>query len=211
MNIYKNFYPEVSIILATYNRANLIRGSVDSVICQSFTNWELIIVDDGSTDDTYNLIKDYQKNHQNIRYLRHSHKKLPLTRNAGIQASIGNYITFIDSDDTYLQDHIILRIQCIQKNPEIDLLHGGYVAIGNPYVADKNDYTKLIHLDDCYIGGTFFGKREVFMELKGFRDIQFSEDSDFMERALLKYKVNKIHFPTYIYHRDIQDSICNSL
>jgi len=203
--------PEVSVILATYNRANLISAAVESVITQSFDNWELIVADDGSSDETFEIIRLFQQENTNIHYYRHTHRNLPLTRNAGIRISKGKYITFIDSDDIYLKDHLRLRINYMKENEEIELLHGGYKIIGNPYVRDKNDTAALIHLDQCFIGGTFFGNRNVFIEIGGFRDIPYSEDSDFMERALQKYKVKQVEYPTYIYHRDTTDSICNTI
>lgn len=211
MKLNQEYNPVVSIILASYNRADLIKNSVDSVISQTCRSWELIIVDDGSSDITRKIINEYQTNHHNILYFRHSHRGLPLTRNAGIQLSQGQYLTFIDSDDVYLPDHLQLRISFMKENPEIDLIHGGCMIIGNPYVIDKNDPEKEIHLNQCYIGGTFFGKRNVFLELNGFRNIDYSEDSDFMERALERFSIKKIDYPTYIYHRDTKDSICNTI
>lgn len=211
MNIYKNNAPIVSIIMAAYNRAGMIRESIESVINQSFTKWELIIADDESSDNTFEIAQEYQQNFENIRYMRHSHRGLPFTRNSGIAASAGRYITFLDTDDVYEPNHLLLRIEFMRKNPGTDLLHGGYRVIGNPFVIDKNDHSKLIHLDECYIGGTFFGKREIFIGLEGFRNISYSEDSEFMERALLQFKVIKVNFPTYIYNRQASDSICNTL
>jgi hypothetical protein len=99
----------------------------------------------------------------------------------------------------------------MRENPAVDIIHGGIEAIGNPYVKDKNDLSRLIHLNECYIGGTFFGKREVFEALSGFADIAYSEDSDFMERAQKVFNVKKVDFPTYIYYTDTPDSICNSV
>ena len=96
-------------------------------------------------------------------------------------------------------------------HPDVDLLYNGAEIIGDPYVKDKNDMSKKIHIFDAVIGATFFGKRSVFIDLKGFRDISYSEDSDLYERALKKYKVKKINHPSYIYYRNIPDSITNTI
>lgn len=210
MKLYKNFTPLVSVILPTFNREKLLKRAIDSVINQTYNFWELIIADDGSEDNTFEIIKKYQKHFQNIRYFRHSNRKLPLTLNAGIQASMGDYLTFLGSDDEYKKEHIQLRVEEIM-NENIDFIHGGVEIIGDPYVKDKNDKSKMIHLNDCTIGGTFFAKKEVFVNLNGFKDIEYSEDSEFFERVLSKYKIKKVNYPTYIYYRDTPDSICNNI
>lgn len=210
MKLYKNFTPLVSVILPTFNREKLLKRAIDSVINQTYNFWELIIADDGSEDNTFEIIKKYQKHFQNIKYFRHSNRKLPLTLNAGIQASMGDYLTFLGSDDEYKKDHIQLRVEEIM-NENIDFIHGGVEIIGDPYVKDKNDKSKMIHLNDCTIGGTFFAKKEVFVNLNGFKDIEYSEDSEFFERVLSKYKIKKVNYPTYIYYRDTPDSICNNI
>ncbi len=210
MKLYKNFTPLVSVILPTFNREKLLKRAIDSVINQTYNFWELIIADDGSEDNTFEIIKKYQKHFQNIRYFRHSNRKLPLTLNAGIQASMGDYLTFLGSDDEYKKEHIQLRVEEIM-NENIDFIHGGVEIIGDPYVKDKNNKSKMIHLNDCTIGGTFFAKKEVFVNLNGFKDIEYSEDSEFFERVLSKYKIKKVNYPTYIYYRDTPDSICNNI
>ena len=203
--------PEVSVILPVYNRAEYLQRSVGSVLRQSFTNWELIAVDDGSVDDSYEILKEYQDNNTKIKIIRQNNMKLPLSRNAGIYAAKGKYITFLDSDDEYKENHLLERVNYMNNHPEIDLIRGGADIIGNQYVRDKNDLNKFIHLSKCTIGATFFGRRDVFLALKGFREIQYSEDSDFWERAEKIFTTAKIYFKTYNYYRNVPDSITNSI
>lgn len=211
IKVYKNFEPFISVIMASFNRADLLERSISSVINQTLKEWELIIIDDGSADQTFELINKYLPNYNNIRYLKHSNRKLSLTRNAGIQCSVGGYITFLDSDDEYKPEHLRLRFDYMNSNPDVDLIHGGVEIIGNPFVKDKYNLEKEIHLDECTIGGTFFGKRKVFDELEGFSDIPYSEDSEFIERAEKKYNIKKINYPTYVYYRNSADGICNNI
>jgi glycosyltransferase involved in cell wall biosynthesis len=211
IQVYKDYRPEVSIIMPTFNRKNYLKRSIDSVINQSFQRWELIIVDDGSNDGSILLIENYIFNYTNVRYIKHSNRKPPLSTNSGILASVGKFITFIGSDDEYKEDHIRLRYDVMMNNNKLDLIHGGVEIVGHPYVKDKNDLSKEIHLSECAIGGTFFGKRNVFFELGGFQDLFYSDDSDFLERAMNKFIVKKVSFPTYIYHRDTPDSICSTI
>ncbi len=203
-------YPEVSVILTVYNRAGYLKRCIDSLLVQSFTNWELISIDDGSIDNSHEILKKYEAKYKNIKVTRQNNIKLPLSRNRGINLSNGKYITFLDSDDEFEKDHLMHRVRFMEKHPEIDLLHGGVDIIGNEFVRDKNNPQQFIHLSMCAIGATFFGKREVFVELKGFKNLSYSEDSEFLERAEKKFNVKKVNFNTYIYHRDAADSITNT-
>ncbi len=202
--------PKISVILTVYNREEYLERCINSLLNQSCTDWELIAVDDGSTDNSYKILLDYQRENQNINLIKQKNQKLPLSRNRGIGAALGKYITFLDSDDEYGKDHLAKRIQFMKAHPDIDLIHGGFKVIGDEYVRDKENPDKFIHLSECTVGGTFFGKRNVFLELNGFKNIEYSEDSDFLERAQKKFKVTKVHFQTYLYHRDSPDSITNN-
>lgn len=211
MLIYKDFIPKISVLIPTYNRNLLLSRAINSVLAQTYQNFELVIIDDGSTDDTFETVISYQAKNENIRYLRHSNRKLPLTLNAGILAAAGEFITFLGSDDEYKPNHLQIRIKMLERDNSIDVIYGGVEIIGDPYVKDKNNLEKKIHLSECIIGGTFFGKKRVFVESNGFNNISYSEDSDFFERASQKFKFVKISNPTYIYYRNIPDSICNNI
>lgn len=197
--------------MPVYNRQAYIQRAIESVLNQDYDNWELVTVDDGSEDYSPYLLEIYKAYSPKIKVVHQNHKRLPAARNNGIKNSTGSLVTFLDSDDEFTKEHLEIRINYLNKNPEIDLLHGGVKIIGDPFVPDKDYPDKLIHLSDCTIGATFFGKRKVFIDLNGFKDILYSEDSEFLERALEKYQVKKIDFPTYIYHRETPDSITNSI
>lgn len=199
--------PAVSIILPTFNRAPLIAQAIDSVLAQTFTNWELIVIDDGSSDETFDIVNPYLRQHQNIRYLKHRNRKAALSRNAGIQASFGRYLTFLDSDDLYLPDHLESRFKLLNSMPETDLLSGGFVYVGKPWVRDRFHNERWIHVNNCILAATFFGRRELFIEIGGFRALEYAEDPDLWDRASRRFRVRKIYKPaTYIYRRS-PDSI----
>ena len=124
--------------------------------------------------------------------------------------STGKYITFLDSDDEYAKDHLIKRVEYLDNQPEVDMIHGGVEIVGNEYVRDKNNPSKFIHLSECSVGATFFGRRNVFIKLNGFRNLAYSEDSDFLERAQKCFHVEKVAFNTYKYYREAPDSITNT-
>lgn len=197
--------------MPVYNRQSYLQRAIDSVFTQNYDNWELVTVDDGSEDYSPYLLEIYKAYSPKIKVIHQNHKRLPEARNNGIKNSNGNLITFLDSDDEFTKDHLELRVNYLNQNPGIDLLHGGVKIIGNEFVPDKENPQKLIPLSQCIIGATFFGKRMVFMETGGFRDIPYSEDSEFLERVQKLFKVEKVNYPTYIYYRDTPDSITNSI
>jgi glycosyltransferase involved in cell wall biosynthesis len=111
--------PAVSIVMPTYNRANLIAETVNSVIAQTFKNWELIIIDDGSTDNTSDVL--LHLNDQRIQYLFFPHSgMLGKLRNIGIKLSKGQFIAFLDSDDVWAPDKLDSQISELVANPNFD-------------------------------------------------------------------------------------------
>lgn len=194
--------PEISVILPTFNRAQHVGNAIESVLGQSYKNWELIIVDDGSSDLTFSAIDPYLMRFHAIRYMKHSNRKPALSRNAGIQASFGRYVTFLDSDDIYLPEHLESRIAVMEKNPGISLLSGGFLFDGDIMVKDRHDPEKFVHITECILGGTFFGKREIFQALEGFSALEYAEDADLWERASERFGLMKLDSPrTYCYRR----------
>jgi glycosyltransferase involved in cell wall biosynthesis len=194
--------PEISIIVCTYNRAHYLNKGIDSVLNQTFTNWELLIVDDGSSDNTFEIVNSYLDKYNNIRYLKHQNKKQCYAKNAGIQASFGRYITLLDSDDSYKPNHLESRLEYMKAHPEIDLIQGGFFSEEEILVADYFQPGKLINLKECVLGPTFFGKRKVFFELQGFKHMTYGEDTDLWERAEKIFKTHTIKEPeTYVYTR----------
>ena len=197
-----SYKPDISIIMPTLNRGSHLENAVKSVIAQSFENWELIIVDDGSTDNTFETLDPYLGGFSNIRYMKHKNRKAALSRNAGIQAAFGRYITFLDSDDHYLENHLETRIALIKEMPEVSLLSGGFLCDDPIMVKDCYSPDKLINIRQCILCGTLFGKRELFMALEGFKDLEYAEDTDLWERASKLFIVKKIENPkSYVYQR----------
>ena len=114
----------VSIILPTYNRASLIGETIESVINQTFQNWELIIVDDGSEDETEALIRDLQNT--KLSYHRIDHCGiLGRVRNYGIKVAHGDYIAFLDSDDLWRNDKLALQCDLLKKDEIMFTLSNG--------------------------------------------------------------------------------------
>lgn len=116
--------PFFSVIIPTYNRALLIIHTVASVLEQQFTDFEIIVVDDGSTDDTEDVIK--RLHHQKLRYFKQSNAERGAARNFGIKQALGNYITFCDSDDVLYTDYLQNAYETIKSNNHPEWMHVAY-------------------------------------------------------------------------------------
>jgi len=110
--------PLVSIVMPTYNAAGFIAASIDSVCKQSFTNWELIIVDDGSVDDTAKVVKPYLRD-KRIQYIVQKNQGQPKTRNKAMHLAKGSYIAFLDSDDIWLPEKLQQQMDIFTAYPEV--------------------------------------------------------------------------------------------
>jgi glycosyltransferase involved in cell wall biosynthesis len=203
---------KISVLMAVYNTDfSLVKRAIDSVLNQDFQNFEIIIIDDGSHNDVQNKILDYAKKHENkIQYMRHSNRGQAKSINRGVLNSVGEFITIIDSDDEYKSNH--LRY-CLQEMHATDLIASNAETIVDSeddyYVPDQYDPSKLIHVDDCILFATLFGKREVFLDVK-FKK-KYAADADFYAQAAQKFRVKKVDLRTYIYYRNVPNSICATL
>lgn len=210
-DIHGSRRPFFSVICCTYQRAALLARAITSLIRQIETDWELIVVDDGSTDETWHVVQSYAASHPSIRYLYHGNRGVSRSRNAGLLASTGLFVTFLDSDDEYQADHLSVRRQVLVENPEVTFLHSNTHVVGSPYVPDKNDPTRQIHLDDCVIGGTFVIRRDVLLDLGGFDVVDYADDALLYERAQAAgLGIARLDYPSYVYYRNTPDSMCST-
>lgn len=108
--------PQVSIIIPTYNRARYVTKAIDSVLAQTYKDYEIIVVDDGSKDDTREALKPYI---DKIRYIYQENAGVSAARNTGIRAAKGEWVAFLDSDDEWLPEKLAVQMDCVLKHPEI--------------------------------------------------------------------------------------------
>src|SRR5262245_15171525 len=106
---------KVSIIMSAYNGEQYIAEYIKSVIDQTYKDWELIVVDDGSTDQTRNIVLEFQKTENRIKYFFQKNSGQGKARNAGIERSQGEWIAFLDQDDLWVEDKLKLQIEVIHK------------------------------------------------------------------------------------------------
>jgi glycosyltransferase involved in cell wall biosynthesis len=100
------FQPRISVVIPTYNRAYCISKAIQSIQNQTFPRWELLIVDDGSTDDTEKIVGSFSINDPRIRYVQQANSGASTARNYGVQESKGEIIVYVDSDDEVLPEFL---------------------------------------------------------------------------------------------------------
>ncbi|MCO5248436.1 MAG: glycosyltransferase family 2 protein [Chitinophagales bacterium] len=200
--------PFFSVIITTYNRAAILRRALESLLRQVEKDWEAIIIDDGSTDDTQKILKEYTEKYPNIRAYFYQNAGPNIAKNRGIQKSKGQFITFLDSDDEYESTHLSSRKEILQSKSQLQFLHGGIKIIGDEYVPDMFYPNQKIHISECAVGGTFFIRQDVVETLGLFADIPMGSDAQFLERVKQSdYNIAKTDLPTYIYHREHESSV----
>jgi len=200
----------VSVIIPTYNRAKYVTRAIDSVLAQSYSDYEIIVIDDGSTDDTERTLEPYASK---IRYIGVRKNAGPgAARNIGIKAAGGVWVAFLDSDDTWFPCKLKIQLaECIRLNADVCFHDLSFQTNGSKkHVASWNSYINEVTLGqgpldtnillDAYermmIGGhlflttTFFVKRDLVLQAKGFReDLRTSEDLELYFRLASKYPV----------------------
>ena len=125
-----NNNPKISVIIPTYNRAHLIGRAIESVLHQTYHDLELIIIDDGSTDNTDDVINRFQQKDNRIIYLKHDKNKGgSAARNTGVKASRGKYISFLDSDDEWEPEKLKIETRILDDDKNLIICSTGYTFI----------------------------------------------------------------------------------
>ncbi len=118
----------ISVIIPTFNRSATIQRCLDSVLKQTHQADEIIVIDDGSTDRTSELI---QNNYNNIKYIHQENSGVSSARNTGIQESVSEWLAFLDSDDEWLPNKLETQLETIQQNPGFRLIHSDEIWVRN--------------------------------------------------------------------------------
>jgi glycosyltransferase involved in cell wall biosynthesis len=125
-----NEMPRVSVIVPAYNAARFLPFSIESVIRQTYGQWELIVVDDGSTDETRELVGSYSQSlGEKLKYVYQSNRGLPAARNTGIRNATGDLIALLDADDIWLPNRLDRSVAVMDGNPEVGLVHGRFEKV----------------------------------------------------------------------------------
>jgi glycosyltransferase involved in cell wall biosynthesis len=134
----------VSVIVPTYNRAYCLARALDSILCQTYEALEVVVIDDGSTDNTRELVSSRYAHDARVRYFYEENRGVTAARNQGIKLSRGDYVAFLDSDDTWERWKLELQVACLRHCPEIGMVWTDMDAVGpDGTVVSKNYLRKM--------------------------------------------------------------------
>lgn len=184
--------PKVSIVLPTYNGQDYINDSIDSIRNQTFTDWELIIVNDCSTDHIPDIVSEYEKLDSRIRVINNIvNQKLPKSLNIGFRETKGEYLTWTSDDNMYLPTAIEKMVSYLDSNPKEYM-----VCTKMEYITEDNEFecisapysNEFMYYADC-VGACFLYRREILQTVGEYdADLFLVEDYEYWLRILFKYK-----------------------
>ncbi|NJR15065.1 MAG: glycosyltransferase [Calothrix sp. CSU_2_0] len=192
--------PKISVIIPTYNRSHLIKDAIESVLNQTYQDFELIIIDDGSTDNTKEVLAEYG---ERLQYIYQENQGRSAARNHGLNLAKGEYIAFLDSDDVWFPDKLARQVPILKSAPDNVVLVHGYKCIvdknlqaipgwelklRNLYtLAERGEenYENYLY-SNCIFTSTILVRKAAIMEVDGYdTSIKSMEDLDFYLRLLL--------------------------
>ena len=208
----------VSIIMPAYNSARYIGEAIDSILNQDHKEWRLIVVNDGSRDETGEIVKGFDD--ERIRYFEQGNSGVSAARNLGLKKMRGEYFCFLDADDVMPQDSLKTRLAIFKQQPDISFVDGAVVYMnddmtptGKQFIPSFKGYpyNELLRLSSsCYFGNTWLIKKEA-----GF-DYRFSEEMTHAEDLLFFLTISKDRKYTYtespvLYYRERKNSAMKDL
>lgn len=207
--------PKFSIVIPVYNRARYLKEALESVFAQSFKDYEVIVINDGSTDDSEAVVKSFGPA---VRYEAQPNQGRSAARNAGIRLAKGEWIAFLDSDDKWLPDKLERQARYIAENADVAMVHGHVDVIGkdgnelpklNQYLRDlwtksnrrPNSYEEWTLECRCLLS-TVAIRTDCFKKV-GLFDVKFAanEDLDLFLRMAASYKIGFLHGSSLAYYR----------
>ena len=195
--------PMITVITAAFNHARFLTGAVESVRAQLHQDWEHLVIDDGSTDDTPAVLAGLVRTGPDLRVLRTRNQGQPAALNLGLAEARGEWVAFLDADDEFLPNHLGLLLETLGGR---DFALGRFTLINcspdpEPVVPDfyrPGREIPVAEIESCT--GLLFGRREAFLRVGGFRAVR-SSDTDLCQR--MKQAGSswiRAGEPTYLYY-----------
>jgi glycosyltransferase involved in cell wall biosynthesis len=202
-------HPGVSVIIPAYNCKRFIEETIDSVLKQTYVNFELIVVDDGSTDGQRDCIFGYCNSDPRVRYVYQENKGVSAARNTGFNHSSGMYVAFLDSDDVWMANNLSIKLAKFEEG-DFGLVHSdGYLidenSIGKEGVMTGREgdlLSDMLKWNGTQVPGpsSILVKREVLQAIGLFdTNLSTSADHDFFLRVASRYRIGRVPNPTWKY------------
>jgi glycosyltransferase involved in cell wall biosynthesis len=189
---------KVSVIIPTFNRKHIVQTAINSVLRQSYKDFEIIVIDDGSTDGSYEFLKAQYASQKKVTILKQAHSGVSSARNLGIKNASGDWIAFLDSDDFFHKDKLEKQTNLIKQNPQYKICHSEEIWIRDgqrlhPHKKHQKTggdiFQKSVELCSISIS-TVLVQITLFQELGSFDEsMPACEDYDLWLRLTSKYKV----------------------
>jgi glycosyltransferase involved in cell wall biosynthesis len=199
-----------SVVISCYNQGHFLAEAIESVLGQTYRCYEIVVVDDGSTDATARVAAAYD----HVRFLRQPNRGLAAARNAGLKTSAGQYVLFLDADDRLLPDALQVGIQSLKTSPESALSYGHVIPISvdgrrlkvpPQFAVNENQYLELLRHNYIWTTGAVVYRRSVLDELGGFNvTISGSADFDLNLRVARLFRICCSDTPVLEYRRHDQ-------
>ncbi len=203
--------PEISVIIPLYNKERTIANTIEHVLSQNYNDWELIIIDDGSTDNSRMVVEKYLKD-QRIKYYYKKNGGPSSARNYGVDKATKEWIVFLDADDFFLNDALCTYSQLIVSNPDMFFFvcnfytqyNGKYKLYSRKYKNGclKNNFYAWMFNRCMPRAGACIMHETVCKEFPYNDKIRRYEDADVIFRAMAKYKVYTCRIPVLVYNTD---------
>jgi len=196
---------KVSIILPVYNGAKCVANSIDSVLSQTYENFELVVVNDCSTDNTLDILNEYAKKDSRVKvFTNEVNKKLPRTLNAGFEKATGEYLTWTSDDNMYRPEAIAQMVQFLDENPEVGLVYCDMTVRNELGDEIKEEERVAAPVKDLRLrsicGACFMYRSEVAVKAGDYDpDLFLAEDYEYWIRISKNAKIAPLHKNLYIY------------
>jgi len=197
----------ISVIIPVYNGEKTIRETIESVLNQTFQDFELIILNDGSQDSTLDIVSSLQDSR--LKVFSYPNAGLAASRNRGTFHAVGEYISFIDADDLWTPDKLETQLKALQDNPEAAVAYswtnyidesGEFIRRGGYLTANGDVYAKLLVVDFLENGSNPLIRRQALIEVGGFDEsLPAAEDWDILLRLAAQYSFVAVPYPQILY------------
>jgi glycosyltransferase involved in cell wall biosynthesis len=198
--------PRVSVVIPSYNSASSVREAIQSVLDQAYTDLEIIVVDDGSTDNTECMVRSFG---DRVSYLKQENKGASSARNSGIQKSQGSYVAFLDSDDLWLPGKLAEQIPLLEHDPEVGLVYSDWTVVSDQGVLEPSYlsnlptasgyvFNELVQSGFILTSGTIV-RRSCFDDVGDFDEtLSIAQDYDLWLRICYRWKIVLVNKPLVI-------------
>jgi len=198
--------PKVSLYISTYNYGLYLEKAVKSVLDQNYNDWELIIIDDGSTDDTQAILAEFERNPK-IRIYRQKNQGLTRTNNKAIKLACGEYIMRLDADDYLDENAVLVMANVLDCKPDVSLVYPDYYVVSEDGELLRLERRSKVYEEDELLdlpshAACAMIRKSCLIELGGYNeDIPRQDGYDLWLRLIQKYRVYNVNLPLFYYRR----------